>query len=135
MNFSDFEHIVSAERIHRYLLSAGNNNRKAETLYRYNINASLAMFAIVGSFEIAIRNAIDREMTEKFGHDWLRDAVLPDGIFDIPKCRDHARIIRFAYEKLNQRGCYSHTNLLSKMEFGIWKYMFSTPQYSASGRI
>lgn len=93
------------------------------------------MFAIVGAFEIALRNAIDKVMKSRFGNDWLRDAILPGGIFDIPSCRDHAKIIRSAYDKLDRQGRYSHTNLLSKMEFGIWKYMFSSPQFRATNRI
>ena len=29
---------------------------------------------------------------------------------------------------------YSHTKLLAEMEFGVWKYMFSTVQYRQTGR-
>ena len=32
-------------------------------------------------------------------------------------------------------GSYTHSQLLSNMEFGIWKYMFSAPQYRATGRV
>lgn len=135
MTFYNFEHIVSHDRIYRYLLACNGNKRKALLLYRLNIKASLEMFAIVGAFEIALRNSIDRVMSEHFGQDWLRNAILPGGIFDIPQCRDHARIIRSAYDKLRRNGLYTHTHLLSKMEFGIWKYMFSGPQFRATNRI
>ncbi|MCM1355961.1 MAG: hypothetical protein NC212_06115 [Staphylococcus sp.] len=93
------------------------------------------MFAIVGAFEIAIRNAIDKAMISNYGSDWLRDAVLPGGFFDVPQCRSHSQIIHFAYNKLANKQIYTHSHLLAKMEFGIWKYMFSSPQYRASGRI
>lgn len=135
MNFSKFEHIVSSERLQRYLMACDGNKAKAITLYRRNISVSIEMFAVVGAFEVALRNSIDRIMKTYFGNDWLRDAIMPGGIFDIPACRDHAKIIRSAYEKLNRKGCYTHTNLLSKMEFGIWKYMFSSPQFRASNRV
>ena len=105
------------------------------TLYRYNTKVSMEMFAVVGAFEIALRNSIDKIMTAHFGKDWLRNAVFPGGIFDVPQCRDHARIIRSAYEKLSKQNNYTHNHLLSKMEFGIWKYMFSSPQFRATGRI
>lgn len=135
MKFYELEQIVSEDRMHRYLMACGGDRAKAITLYRRNTNAALEMFAVVGAFEVALRNAIDKIMTANFGTDWLRDAVLPGGIFDIPQCRDHARIIRAAYDKLIRHGSYTHTHLLSKMEFGIWKYMFSSPQFRASGRI
>lgn len=135
MKFYELENIVSEERLQRYCMACDGNKAKALILYRYNIRASLDMFAIVGAFEIALRNSIDKVMSQKFGPDWLRDAVTPGGIFDVPQCRDHARIIRTAYEKLLRQHRYTHTHLLSKMEFGIWKYMFSSPQYRAAGRI
>ena len=93
------------------------------------------MFSIVGAFEDALRNSIDSIMIAAYGPDWLRDAILPDGFFNVPQCRDHAQIIRFAYNKLYKNHTYTHSHLLAKMEFGIWKYMFSSPQFRASGRI
>jgi hypothetical protein len=135
MNFSELERIVSENRLHRYLMACGGDRARAIILYRRNIQASLEMFAVVGAFEVALRNSIDNVMTISFGTDWLRDAILPGGIFDNPQCRDHARIIRAVYDKLNRHGNYTHTHLLSKMEFGIWKYMFSSPQFRATGRI
>lgn len=135
MKFSELEDIVSEERLHRYLMACHGNKAKALILYRYNIQVSLDMFAVVGAFEIALRNSIDKVMTQEFGDDWLRDAILSGGIFNVPQCRDHARIISSAYEKLNRQHRYTHTHLLSKMEFGIWKYMFSSPQYKAANRI
>lgn len=135
MNFAEFQNIVSQERLQRYLIACGRDEDKTIHLYKKNVLVSLEVFAVVGAFEIALRNAIDRIMTEAYGNDWLRDAILPGGIFDIPQCRDHARIIRSAYEKMMSYGVYSHGSLLAKMEFGVWKYMFSSPQYRASGRL
>jgi len=135
VNFTEFQNIVSAERLHRYLLACNGDETKALGLYRANVRISLEMFAVVGAFEVALRNAIDRVMTAAHGPDWLRDAILSGGFFDVPQCRDHARIIRFAYGQLMKQGIYTHGHLLSKMEFGIWKYMFSNPQYRASGRL
>lgn len=135
MDFNEIEHIISKDRLQRYVTACNGNKVKALTLYRKNISVSLEMFAVVGAFEVALRNSIDGVMKSHFGNDWLRDAILPEGIFDTPSCRDHAKIIRSAYEKLIRQGSYTHTHLLSKMEFGIWKYMFSSPQFRATNRI
>ncbi len=135
MDFSGFQNIVSQERMQRYLLACGGDEVKTLQLYKANVQVSLNMFAIVGAFEIALRNAIDNIMTVQFGTDWLRDAILPGGIFDTIQCQDHARIIKSAYDKLLRHNNYTHSHLLAKMEFGIWKYMFSSPQYRATGRI
>jgi len=135
VNFTDFQNIISSERLRRYLVACDGDCIKSLELYHANVRVSLEMFAIVGAFEIALRNAIDRIMAQKYGSDWLRDAVFPGGFFDVPQCRDHAQIIRFAYNKIEKKHLYTHSNLLAKMEFGIWKYMFSSPQYRAAGRI
>lgn len=135
MDFTDFQNIVSSNRLQRYLDACDNDPVKTLKLYQANVRVSLEMFAIVGAFEIAIRNAIDKVMTSNYGSDWLRDAVQPGGFFDVPQCFAHSQIIHFAYNKLADKKIYTHSHLLAKMEFGIWKYMFSSPQYRASGRI
>lgn len=104
------------------------------TLYRLNLNLSQEVFTLLSCFEVAVRNAIDRILTERFGSDWLRDAVLDGGIFDVPGCRDSAKIIKKAYNRLMRDGSYSHPKLLAEMEFGVWKYMLANPQYRAVGR-
>ena len=134
MKYSKFQHILSRERLQRYLSACDNNTRKTMTLYRLNLNLSQEVFTLISCFEVAIRNAIDSILTEKLGADWLLDAVLDGGIFDVPGCRDSARIIKKAYTRLMRDGSYSHPKLLAEMEFGVWKYMFANPQYRAAGR-
>ncbi len=135
MKFSDFQHILSPERLNRYLDACGNDTRKTMTLYRLNLNLSQEVFTLLSCFEVALRNAIDSQLTARFGKDWLRDAVLPGGIFDKPSCHDSANIILKAYNRLNRKGEYSHPKLLAEMEFGVWKYMFANPQYRATGQL
>jgi hypothetical protein len=134
MNFIDFQNILSEDRLQRYMIACGSDSRKTMTLYRLNLNLSQEVFTLLSCFEVALRNAIDRELTQELGSDWLRDAILPGGIFDVSGCRDSARIIRKAYEKLLLNDEYSHNKLLAEMEFGIWKYMVANPQYRVTGR-
>ena len=118
----------------RYLTACGGDTRKAMTLYRYNLQISQEMFTIVSCFEVALRNAIDRKLTDNLGEDWLRDSIMPDGVFTEPILRKTRDIIAFAHRKLIQSHSYSHPKLLAEMEFGIWKYMFSPIQYRVTGR-
>ena len=82
------------------------------------------MFTVISCYEVALRNAIDKIMTASFGTDWLRDAILPGGIFDNPLFSGTVRIMHKAYNELVTNGKYSCSKMLSAMEFGIWKYMF-----------
>lgn len=91
------------------------------TLYRLNLNLSQEVFTLLSCFEVAIRNAINNILVARLGNDWLRDAILPGGIFDGPGCRVSANIIRKAYNRLLRNNNYSHTKLLAEMEFGVWK--------------
>lgn len=81
MKYADFEHVISPERMRRYLIACHNDSRKAMTLYRYNLKLSQEMFTIISYFEVVLRNKIDCEMRCQFGHNWLRDSILQGGIF------------------------------------------------------
>lgn len=135
MKFNDFQAIISAERLQRYLTACGGDTKKTMTLYRLNLNLSQEVFTLLSCFEVAIRNSIDAVLVANLGRDWLRDAVMPGGIFDIPDCRDSAKIIRKAYTRLQRNHSYTHSKLLAEMEFGVWKYMFANPQYRVTGRV
>lgn len=135
MVFSEFEDVISADRMQRYLAACNNDTRKAMTLYRLNIKLSQELLAVVGCFEVALRNRIDQHFTSNYGCDWLRDLILPNGNFysdyRVSKTKG---IIEKAYTGLVNSNNYSHNKLLAEMEFGIWKYMFSNPQYNLTGQ-
>jgi hypothetical protein len=134
MKFSDFQNIISHKRTDRYLLATSSNTRKAMTLYRYNLQLSQEIFTLVSCFEVALRNAIDKNLSKNLGINWLRDSILPGGIFDNRTCEGSAKIIRKAYNQLSRSHTYTHHKLLAEMEFGIWKYMFANPQFTATGQ-
>ena len=134
MKYKEFEEIISADRMRRYVLACDGNEQKGRTLYRYNLALSSEMLKIVGCFEVALRNQIDRTLEPYLGNDWLRDSSLPGGIFDNPKTLGTQKIIGKAYNGLNASGLYTPTKLMAEMEFGIWKYMYSGPQYAATGQ-
>lgn len=135
MKFTDFQRILSYERLDRYVIACGNDTRKAMSLYRLNLHLSQEVFTMLSCFEVSLRNAIDRELTSRFGTDWLRDSVAYGVFFDITSCHDSARIISKAYNRLDRKGEYTHSKLLAEMEFGVWKYMFANPQYRATGQV
>ena len=109
MKYSDFEKIISPGRMLRYVNACRGNTKKAMTLYRYNLRLSQEVFTVISCYEVALRNAIDCNLSHINGPDWLRDAILPGGMFDAPKFSRTAGIIR-------------------------WKYMFSNTQFRVTGR-
>ena len=134
MEYLEFERILSAKRMQRYKDAANGDTCKAMALYRYNLRLSQEMFTIVSCFEVALRNAIDGLLVTSLGSDWLRDSVQYNGIFSNGRMNETRKIIDKAYCRLNRQGIYSHSKLIAEMEFGVWKYMFSSLQYRATGQ-
>lgn len=135
MLYSEFADLISSERLQRYCIACNSNTRKAMTLYRYNIRLSQELLAVVGYFEVVLRNKISKQLIGQFGNDWLRDLILPNGKFYSDRRVGKTKIIiEKAYNGLVRGSAYSHNKLLSEMEFGIWKYMFSNVQYSLTGQ-
>lgn len=134
MKYRDFEDIISADRMRRYVMACGDNVKKGITLYRYNLSISSEMLKIISCFEVALRNRIDQTLSRHLGNNWLRDSCLPGGVFDNPRTQSSQKIISKAYSSLIFSDTYTHTKLMAEMEFGIWKYMFSGPQYTATGQ-
>ena len=136
MKYSEFESIISPERMRKYNVACGGNTAKAMTLYRYNLRLSQEMFVVVSCFEIALRNRIDQIMRSQWGNDWLRDSIHPSGmLYSDKRVEPTKKKIEKAYNELAKKHIYSHSKLLSEMEFGLWKYMFANVQYRLSGRI
>ena len=135
MIFSEFERVISPKRMERYLIAMNGDTRKAMTLHRCNLHLSQEMFTIVSCFEIALRNAIDRQLIPTLGNDWLKDSVQGEGIFASDRrLEETKRIISKSYLRLMRNGNYSHSKLIAEMEFGVWKYMFSPLQFRLTGQ-
>jgi hypothetical protein len=47
MKYTEFESIISPERMRKYNVACGGNTAKAMTLYRYNLRLSQEMFVVV----------------------------------------------------------------------------------------
>jgi len=135
MNFKDFETAFSSERTSRYIEACNGDKRRAMTLYRYNLRLSQEMFTLVSCFEVTLRNRIDKQLIAQHGRDWLRDAILPGGaLFYDNRVEKTRKIIENVYNEQVHNGTYTHSKLLSGMEFGVWKYMFSNAIYSLMGQ-
>ena len=136
MKYKEFENIISAQRMRKYLVAWGGDTKKAMTLYRYNLELSKEMFTVISCFEVALRNRIDNVLVNHLGNEWLKDSILRGGIFNVDtRVANTKKIIKKAYNGLLRDGKYSHHKLLAEMEFGIWKYMYAAPQYALTGNV
>jgi len=99
------------------------------TLYRKNIVLSQELFAVIGCFEVTLRNKIDGHYLECHGRDWIVRSI--NGMFSDAKYSNTRKRIE---EKLRTLGHeYSHDKLVAEMEFGFWRHLFAPPQFRAAG--
>ena len=132
IQFDEFEKVVSAARIHRYLDACDGDAYHAMELYRLNLKLSQAMFTVISVFEVALRNGIHRHYVISYGDHWLKEAVQTGGFFDRHATRETRRLIHKALRRLNSS--YTPDKLVAEMDFGFWRYLFASPQFRAAGK-
>lgn len=72
LDAADAQRWLSAPRYHRYLRVAGGDHDLAMETYLWNSRVAAAAIVDVGHLEIALRNAYDRELSQRFP-DWAID--------------------------------------------------------------
>ncbi|MFI3263154.1 MAG: Abi family protein [Rikenellaceae bacterium] len=144
MNSNKLQLALSYQRTSRYIVSCNNNAKLAKILYTLNSYLSVSIFRIIGIFEVTFRNSIDNLYIKEHGNNWLRDAVNDGGMFDIDRCLSSKNVVLNLIDKLEKEQSRSakrnvksikHCDLVSKLEFGFWKYQFAQPQFNAGGNI
>jgi hypothetical protein len=132
MWFSEFEKLISPNRLAKYKAACNNDTRKAYSLYRANIRLSRSFLAVLSVFEVVLRNKIDLHYkTQCDDSDWLLASTYSGGFLNSPGCWNSSEKVTKCYEELGSN--YTHDKLLSKLSFGFWKHMFSGRQYQAGG--
>lgn len=132
MTGKHLHHAVSKPRFQKYLLACSSKQAKALKLYRANLILSQRMYAVVGVFEVVLRNAIDTHMKGEKGEEWMEEAVEVGGYLEITTgCEDSYHSIHDAIHKLGKN--YSHDALVAKLTFGFWTYQFAAKEFAASG--
>ena len=110
------------------------DKNKALYLYRCNVLISVKMFAILGAFEVALRNSVDQVMASNFGCEWLTDSIKEGGVFDKDGCKKQSDEIEKTYNRLVKKGIYTPSKLITELTFGFWRFMFAAPQFEATNQ-
>lgn len=122
---------ISEPRFAKYLTFCGNNKRRALKLYRTNLILSQKLYAVIGQFEIILRNSIDRHYRSIHGEDWMLEAVQPGGFLDKIGCEDSYHSIQEGFYSLKEK--YNQDAMVAKLTFGFWTYQYSPKIFAAGG--
>ncbi len=133
MKYVEFERLISPQRLNRYKVACNNNTRKTLSLYRANIRMSQAFLAVLGIFEVVLRNKIDDHYRSKIPNSpgWLLSSILPGGFLTHNGCQNSFNKVLRTYADLGSN--YTHDKLLAELSFGFWKFMFAGRQFQAGG--
>ncbi|WP_405644055.1 hypothetical protein [Streptomyces uncialis] len=109
----------SALRLTRYLRAAQGDVAAAQRLYWWNIEASSALFGPLHCLELALRNALHHQLTQRYSREaWWEEAPLdPAG----------RRLVTKAHDKCARRGNTPVVpgSVVAELTFGFWTALLS----------
>lgn len=114
--------LVSAQRMTPYLRQSDGDPERALQLYEWSSRMSAAAFETVGHFEILLRNAIDRALSDHFAE---RDRGIPWFLLQPPMSEETSATIAAVRDRLRPLGHDSRHQVIAGLSFGFWPGMLA----------
>jgi hypothetical protein len=116
-----FKKVFSAERMQRYLDAHQGNEAKAILHYRLNIEVSESFYPTLSVLEVALRNAIDKELRNKFQIDeWYSRFATTPGLANL------IEDITSAQQKISRRNeLITPSKIVAELTLGFWVRLFN----------
>jgi len=130
-DWNDLEKAFSAPRLGRYLHAFGNNKARAQQGYIYNLQLSESLLSTLSVLEIALRNAMSRQMAKLYGRpDWY-EAILFDTNLQKPNVPLHADgALRRLHNNINKAkmdaGAANPNKVIAEFSFGFWTTLLNS---------
>ncbi|WP_445402776.1 hypothetical protein ACSMX9_14860 [Streptomyces sp. LE64] len=108
----------SRPRLSKYLLAAQGQPRTAVRLYWWNVEAAAALYGPLHCLELALRNALHDQLTDRYGRpDWWHAAPLD---------QQAQRLVTDAHRKCGRRGIVpAPDSVMAELSFGFWVSLLS----------
>ena len=135
---------LSADRFGPYLRASGGDPSQALELYHWNMRVSGALYEALHIVEVALRNAIDRELSkwnvtqinpetnQARSTDWLVDT--PPLLVRVVKRQKIEEATQRAQRHITRRrvnpsatSVPSHSDILAQLSFGTWRFILKAP--------
>jgi hypothetical protein len=121
MDYEILKRFLSSDRLATYLRMANGQAENAADLYIKNLLESQNLYAKLHWLEIGMRNAINRELSMKYGAEWFDNPHLGLGEREqshIQKAKDHLA---------RNRKPQTNGNMVAELNFGLWVNLFNSP--------
>lgn len=144
--------LLGTARHQAYLDAAGGDAQRAAELYEWSTKLSGAWHSHIGYIEVAVRNAIDGELSAwnatqtddsgiPYGRDWTVDGGVHPLIYrTIGKALREARGNALKEAKRRPKGHLrrgvkpNHDDLIAQLTFGSWSRLVTAPQGAANAQ-
>lgn len=111
---------ITPTRMATYMTCANNDAALAQALYVWDRDVSMSLLADVALVEVALRNALNRQLVNAFGPNWYRQDI---GLDDRTR-----NALAHAWKKLPLEK-KTLDNLVSRLMFGFWRDLLSAGGY------
>lgn len=118
-------HIISQERLTKYLIAAGHDHRRALALYGWNIQLSESFFPVLSAAEVCLRNTVVARLRGLYGPIWWENPA-----FLLQIKTGGKRIVKTAADNLARKGAVTSGRMTAELNFGFWVKML-LPRHEA----
>jgi hypothetical protein len=106
-----------------YLRQSDGDPARALRLYEWSSRMSAAAFEAVGHFEVLLRNAIDRALSDHFTE---QDRGIPWFLLHPPMSEETSATIAAVRDRLRPLGHDSRHQIIAGLSFGFWSGMLGS---------
>lgn len=111
---------ITPVRMSTYMVSAGHDRVYARRLYVWDRDVAVALLADIAILEVALRNALNEQLTSAYGPAWYRLDIGLDG-------RSRDTLARAWADLPQSRKTPGH--LVARLMFGFWRDLLSAGGY------
>jgi hypothetical protein len=117
-----FNKVFSNNRMQKYFAAHPADESLAITHYQFNIEISESFYPCLSVFEVALRNAINRELITKFGtEEWYNHFSSTPGLSKLTKEISIAQM-----QITKRRELVTPSKVVAELTFGFWARLFNS---------
>jgi hypothetical protein len=121
LHYGTLARFLSEERLATYVRAAAENKEKAADLYIENLNQSRILYGKLHWLEIGLRNAMNRQLSQKYGEKWFDNQHI--GLNE----KDISQIAKAKEQLAKENKPLSNNNVIAQLSFGFWVNLFNYP--------
>ena len=129
VEFGDLEASFSSDRMGTYLAAADGDRESAARLYLWNTAVSAAFYGSLQALEVALRNAMQVQLSNPYGEDCYDNAGAGLDRRSLERIADAKR-------ELRRRGYgVRPSRMLAELSFGFWVSLLGPGGRTEAGRL